>query len=550
MKVLVAGASGFVGRRLCPALEEAGHQVMAMTRHPESYAGAGTAVAGDVGDADSLDAALTGCDAAYYLVHSLDTEDFESKDAAGARAFAQAAGRAGLQRIVYLGGLGEETDELSAHLRSRRQVEEILAGSGVPVTTLRAGIVIGDGGISWEITRQLVDHLPAMVTPRWVRTRTQPIAIADVIRYLVGVLDLREAESRALEIGGRDVLRYQAMLQRVATILGRTLPIIPVPFLTPQMSSLWLALVTDVDTTTGRNLVDSMTNEVVVHDHSIRSIVPFEPMGYDEAVRAALAERAEREAADAKPDRGLRSPPGQLVGALPKPFHLQEPRVLDETDAVRRRRRQIVAGVGVAGATLLGVSLSTEPGSRKFYWLTGALAATWTAGAFASGPLHLGWIEGRDNALRRPVFTPVTTGVLAFGGFYGAALVARRIPVLDQAIGSVLRYADEGNLPLVAATTAVNGVAEELFFRGAFYTAAAERPILLSTIAYTAATAASRNSALTIAGVVMGGLFGLQRRASGGIQAPVLTHFTWAMLMLRYLPPLFERSIRREERLA
>ena len=550
MKVLVAGASGFVGRRLSPALEAAGHQVMAMTRHPDTYAGAGTPVAGDVADGASLDASLAGCEAAYYLVHSLDAEDFEDKDADGARAFAAAARRAGLSRIIYLGGLGDDSDQLSPHLRSRRQVEEILGDSGVPVTTLRAGIIIGDGGISWEMTRQLVDHLPAMVTPRWVMTRTQPIAIDDVVRYLVGVLENPDAEGQALEIGGPDVLRYKAMLQRVATILGRDLPIVPVPLLSPKMSSLWLALVTDVDTTTGRNLVDSMTNEVVVHDDRIRRMVPFEPMGYDAAVRAALRERAEREAAETGPESGPKSPWQQLLGAMPKPFHLQEPRVPDETDAVRRRRRQIVAGVGLGGATLLGVSLSTKPGSPQFYWLTGALAATWAAGAVASGPLHLGWIKGRDNALRRPVVTPIATGVLAFGGFYGAALVAREIPVLDQAIGNILRYADQGSMPLVVATTAVNGLAEELFFRGAFYTAAAERPILLSTIAYTAATAASRNPALTIAGAVMGGLFGMQRRASGGIQAPMLTHLTWAMLMLRYLPPLFERSIRREEILA
>jgi membrane protease YdiL (CAAX protease family) len=397
------------------------------------------------------------------------------------------------------------------------------------------------------MTRQLVDHLPAMVTPRWVMTRTQPIAIDDVVRYLVGVLENPDAEGQALEIGGREVLRYKAMLQRVATILGRDLPIVPVPLLSPKVSSLWLALVTDVDTTTGRNLVDSMTNEVVVHDDRIRRMVPFEPMGYDDAVRAALRQRAEREAAAAKRDPRPPSAWQQLIGATPKPFHLQEPRVPDESGEVRRRRRRIVAGVGLGGAALLGVSLNTKPGSPQFYWLTGALAATWAAGAVASGPLHLGWIKGRDNALRRPVVTPIATGVLTFGGFYGAALVAREIPVLDRAIGNILRYADQGNMPLVVATTAVNGLAEELFFRGAFYTAAAERPILLSTIAYTAATAASRNPALTIAGAVMGGLFGMQRRASGGIQAPMLTHLTWAMLMLRYLPPLFERSIRREE---
>jgi uncharacterized protein YbjT (DUF2867 family)/membrane protease YdiL (CAAX protease family) len=546
MKVLVAGASGFVGRRLCPALEEAGHEVRAMTRHPDTYDGAGTAVGADVQDADSLDTAMAGCDAAYYLVHSLDDDDFENKDAAGATTFGAAAKRAGVERIIYLGGLGDDGEQLSAHLRSRRDVESALAESGVPVTTLRAGIIIGDGGISWELTRQLVDHLPAMITPRWVMTRTQPIAVADVVRYLVGVLELPEAAGQALDVGGPEVLRYKTMLQRVATIQGRDLPIVPVPLLSPQLSSLWLSLVTDIDVTTGRNLVDSMTNEVVVKDDRIRRMVPFDPMSYDEAARTALAERRQRLAAKDVPG----SPADtvhRVLGRLPKPFHLQEPVVPDETEAVRNRRRRIVLGVGVAGATLLGVSLSAEPGSKRFYWLTGALAATWTAGAVASGPLHLGWIKSRDNNLRRPIATPVATGVAAFGVFYGAALVAREIPVLNRAIGNVLRYADKGSMPLVVGTTVVNGVAEELFFRGAFYTAAADRPILISTAAYTVATAASRNPALTIAGAVMGGLFGMQRRASGGVQAPMLTHVTWGMLMLRYLPPLFERSIRREE---
>jgi uncharacterized protein YbjT (DUF2867 family)/membrane protease YdiL (CAAX protease family) len=546
MKVLVAGASGFVGRRLCPALEEAGHEVRAMTRHPDTYDGAGTAVGGDVQDADSLDTAMAGCDAAYYLVHSLDDDDFENKDATGATTFGAAAKRAGVERIIYLGGLGDDGEQLSAHLRSRREVESALAESGVPVTTLRAGIIIGDGGISWELTRQLVDHLPAMITPRWVMTRTQPIAVADVVRYLVGVLELPEAAGLALDVGGPEVLRYKTMLQRVATIQGRDLPIVPVPLLSPQLSSRWLSLVTDIDVTTGRNLVDSMTNEVVVKDDRIRRMVPFDPMSYDEAARTALAECRQRLA-----DKDVPGSPADTVhrvlGRLPKPFHLQEPVVPDETEAVRNRRRRIVLGVGVAGATLLGVSLSAEPGSKRFYWLTGALAATWTAGAVASGPLHLGWIKSRDNNLRRPIATPVATGVAAFGAFYGAALVAREIPVLNRAIGNVLRYADKGNMPLVVATTVVNGVAEELFFRGAFYTAAADRPILISTAAYTVATAASRNPALTIAGAVMGGLFGMQRRASGGVQAPMLTHVTWGMLMLRYLPPLFERSIRREE---
>ena len=290
--ILVAGASGFVGSRLATALEEAGHDVRAMTRRPERYEGAGTPVAGDVGDEESLREALTGSEVAYYLVHSLDDPDFERKDAEAARAFARAAAAAGVDRIIYLGGLGQDGDRLSRHLRSRREVEQLLGGTGVPVTVLRAGIVVGHGGVSWELTRQLVAHLPAMVTPRWVSTRTQPIAVADVVRYLVGVLDAPEAVGRVFEVGGPDVLTYLQMMIRVAEIQNRHLFVVPVPLLSPQLSSRWLALVTDVDVATGRSLIDSMTNEVVVTDDVIRSIVPFDPMNYDEMVMTALVERA------------------------------------------------------------------------------------------------------------------------------------------------------------------------------------------------------------------------------------------------------------------
>jgi len=292
MKVLVAGSSGFVGRRLCPALQAAGHSVQAMTRHPDTYSGAGTPVYGDVHEADSLAAALAGCDAAYYLVHSLGDADFTRRDADAAREFARAAADAGLGRIIYLGGLGDDGDDLSEHLRSRREVEHLLGSAGVPVTTLRAGIIIGHGGISWEITRQLVEHLPVMITPRWVRTRTQPIAVADVIRYLVGVLAEPAAAGRTFEVGGPDVLAYVDMLRRVAVIEGRHQWVVPVPLLTPRLSSRWLSLVTNVDVPTGRSLIDSMSNEVLVRDESIRELVDFEPMSYDDAVLAALGERA------------------------------------------------------------------------------------------------------------------------------------------------------------------------------------------------------------------------------------------------------------------
>jgi uncharacterized protein YbjT (DUF2867 family) len=235
---------------------------------------------------------LQGSEAAYYLVHRLGEKDFARADAHAASAFAAAAAEAQVGRIIYLGGLGDTNDDLSEHLRSRREVESLLGESGVPVTVLRAGIIVGDGGISWEMTRQLVEHLPAMITPRWVHTKTQPIAIADVIRYLVGVLETPEAIGRVFDIGGPEVLEYLQMLRRVAVIEGRHLLVLPVPLLSPSLSSRWLALVTNVDVTTGRALIDSMTNEVVVRDNSIRSLVPFEPMDYDSAVLAALGERA------------------------------------------------------------------------------------------------------------------------------------------------------------------------------------------------------------------------------------------------------------------
>ncbi len=291
--VLVAGASGFVGRRLTEALVAAGHHVRAMTRRPADYDGTGEPVGADVQDPETLPAALEGCRAAYYLVHSLTSKDFERLDAEAARSFGEAAAAAGVQQIIYLGGLGDEREHLSSHLRSRREVETLLGEAGVPVTVLRAGIIVGKGGISWEMTRQLVHHLPAMVTPRWVRTRTQPIAVADVVRYLVGVLDEPRALGRVFEVGGPEVLQYVTMMRRVAALQHRRLLIVPVPLLTPALSSRWLSLVTDVDTQTGRSLVDSMANEVVVNDDSIRAIVPFEPMGYDEAVQVALSEQAQ-----------------------------------------------------------------------------------------------------------------------------------------------------------------------------------------------------------------------------------------------------------------
>lgn len=198
----------------------------------------------------------------------------------------------------------DDNDTLSEHLASRREVGDLLGAGAVPLTTLRAGIIIGHGGISWEMTRQLVEHLPAMVTPRWVHTRTQPIAVSDAVRYLVGVLDVPDTLGRDFDIGGPEVLAYLDMLRRVATIEGRRRVIVPVPLLNPALSSRWLSFVTDVDTATGRSLIDSMANEVVVCDDAIRDLVPFQPVSYDDAVRNALAERASVQHAAARPQRG------------------------------------------------------------------------------------------------------------------------------------------------------------------------------------------------------------------------------------------------------
>jgi uncharacterized protein len=227
---------------------------------------------------------------------------------------------------------------------------------------------------------------------------------------------------------------------------------------------------------------------------------------------------------------------------MPMPLWSTVPVVHDEPRSVVQHRRQVVAAVSVIGAVLLGRSLSTPPGSRRFYTATLTVAGVWTAGGLLSGPLHLGWIQGQDRRLRRPVLTPIVTGAGAFLFFYGCALVARRIPLLDRAISRVLVFADDGDESLVLLTTLANGIGEEIFFRGAVYACQDRYAVAASTIVYTAATAQTRNPALALAAGAMGTLFGLQRRATGGLQAPVLTHLTWSALMVRFLPPLFRRA--------
>jgi uncharacterized protein YbjT (DUF2867 family) len=291
LTVLVTGATGFIGSRLVHALVEAGHRVKAMTRRPDDYAGLGDPVEGDVFDPDTLFEPMDGVDVAVYLVHSQDDNDFERKDAEAARGFGHAAAANGVRQIVYLGGLGKADVQLSPHLRSRREVEKLLGASGVPVTVLRAGIVVGVGGTSWEMTRQLVKNLPAMVVPRWADTQTQPIAIDDAVRYLAGVVGVEKTFGQVYEIGGADRLTYVQMLQQAAEVInGRRVPIVTLPVMTQRLSSLWIGLVTDVDSTTASSLIDSMSTEVLQTDDAIQDIVPGAPLSYRAAVERAVSD--------------------------------------------------------------------------------------------------------------------------------------------------------------------------------------------------------------------------------------------------------------------
>jgi uncharacterized protein YbjT (DUF2867 family) len=281
MRAAVLGATGFVGRALVAALErEPDVDVVAISRH-------GPVVA-DATDADALARAFEGVDVVYYLVHSLGSSNFSSVDTRAAETVATQAARAGARQVVFLGGLGDDHPELSEHLRSRAETARALAAGDVPVTTLRAAVVVGKGSAGFETIVALVDRLPVMIAPKWVSMPTQPIALADVVGYLAGVAGRDEALGETFDVGGPEVLTYREMIERIARIRGRRTRIVEVPILSPRLSSYWLHLVTPVRASVSRPLVEGLRNPTVARDERIRGLLPRDLTTFDVAAREAL----------------------------------------------------------------------------------------------------------------------------------------------------------------------------------------------------------------------------------------------------------------------
>ena len=288
MKIAVLGATGTVGRALLPRLARE-HDVLAVSRRPRDSNGGIRWAAADAADPSAVRKVFEQVEAAYYLVHSLGSRDFEQRDRIAAQTVAGEAERAGLRQIVYLGGLGDDSPDLSSHLRSRAETAEILASGAVPVTTLRAAMVIGAGSAAFQTIVALVDRLPGMVCPRWVSTRTQPIALDDVVAYLAAAAGREEMLGESFDAGGPDVMTYREMIERIGRIRGKRPLIVEVPVLTPRLSSYWLHLLTPVNAGVARPLIEGLRNPTVARDERLRDLVPLPLMHFDDAARAAMA---------------------------------------------------------------------------------------------------------------------------------------------------------------------------------------------------------------------------------------------------------------------
>ena len=291
--IMLTGATGYVGGRLLQMLEQHGYRVRCMARRPENLVprvGPSTQVVkGDVLDLESLQSALKGVSVAYYLVHSMSSEgSFEENDRKAAHNFGKIAKAAGVERIIYLGGLGNDDDDLSPHLRSRQEVGKILRQSGVPLLEFRASIVIGSGSLSFQLIRSLVERLPIMITPKWVQVSAQPIAIEDLIEYLEAALFVPDSGCRVYEIGGADQVSYADIMRIYGSCRNIGVRMIPVPFLSPHISSLWLGLITPLYARIGRKLIQSIVHPTVVCDESALKVFNIQPMGVDDAIRRAI----------------------------------------------------------------------------------------------------------------------------------------------------------------------------------------------------------------------------------------------------------------------
>ena len=287
MKVVVFGATGVVGTALLPRLASE-HELVAVSRTARGDEPHVRWIEGDASSAEDVARAVEGAEVVYYLVHSLGSRDFERQDRAAAQNVADASDQAGVSQIVYLGGLGDDSPTASSHLRSRRETGERLASGATPVTTLRAAMVVGKGSAAFETIVALVDRLPAMITPRWVSTPTQPIALDDIARYLAGVCGNEAALGGSFDAGGPEVMTYRRMIERIASLRGRRPRLLEVPVLTPRLSSLWLHLVTPVNASVARPLIEGLKNPTIAREERLRTLLPFELTPFDAAAKQAL----------------------------------------------------------------------------------------------------------------------------------------------------------------------------------------------------------------------------------------------------------------------